>query len=96
MIAAQLKEQPLKLQRLFIPLFVAGLLFSVACDDEGGDDDDSSSSSSSGSNCSSTRECLNGVCECTTSGKEGTACCDVDDCGGDDPNNCPDKCQVCS
>jgi hypothetical protein len=63
----------------------------VAC---GGDDDGGSSSGSSSSNCDSKHQCLNGACECTTSGKEGTSCCDPDDCGNDS-DNCSDKCEVC-
>jgi hypothetical protein len=66
----------------------------IAC---GGEDDGGTSSSgkSSSSQCDSTHSCLNGACECTTSGKEGTACCDPNDCGSD-ADNCTDKCEVCN
>ena len=39
--------------------------------------------------------CSGTTCECTTSGKEGTSCCDPDDCGTDDSNNCEEVCKVC-
>jgi len=82
----------------------AALLIALtpACggDDEGGsgsgDDGGSTSGSSSSSQCDTGHDCIGGSCQCTTSGKESQSCCDPDDCGADDPNNCVDVCEVCS
>jgi hypothetical protein len=59
-----------------------------------GDGNSGSSSSSGDSKCDSSFDCLGGSCQCTTEGKQGSACCDPDDCG-DDSDNCDDKCEVC-
>lgn len=37
--------------------------------------------------CESSHSCTNGVCECTTEGKEGEPC--------DDADSCPEQCEVC-
>ena len=71
---------------------------ALACSgDDGGDDDGSSGSGSTGSsssNCASDWECLNGACQCTTSGKQGDSCCHPDDCN--DSSNCDAACEVCN
>jgi hypothetical protein len=67
----------------------AMVLAAAAC----GDEEETSSSSSS--SCQATFECSGGACGCTTSGKQGTSCCDPDDCGTDS-NNCNDVCKVCN
>jgi hypothetical protein len=77
--------------RTFVGIAVLGLaMYACGSDDEGS----GSSSGSSSSDCQSGFDCLNGACQCTTSGKQGTSCCDPDDCG-DDSDNCDDKCEVC-
>lgn len=65
--------------RLATPFLLAGgLALATAC---------SSSSSSSNSSCESFHECVNGVCECTTPGLEGTSCSE---------DSCESQCEVCS
>lgn len=46
----------------------------------------SSSATTDGTSCVSTHECVNGVCECTTSGLDGTSC---------NEDSCEDTCEVC-
>jgi hypothetical protein len=74
---------------------------ALACsgDDDGssgsGSGSGSSESTTSGSsNCASDWECVNGACQCTTSGKEGNSCCHPDDCT--DSSNCDAACEVCN
>lgn len=70
---------------------LAGLMVLAAC----GDDSDDTGGSGTNGNCTFAYECAGGGCECTTSGKDGTACCHPDDCGSDS-NNCEAVCEVCS
>lgn len=81
---------------------VLALVPACGGDDEGGsgsgsgaEDDGGSTTGGSSSQCTSGHDCVGGSCQCTTSGKEGQACCDPDDCG-DDANNCDAVCEVCS
>jgi hypothetical protein len=62
-----------------IGLFTALILSLAAC---GGSDDTGNSQS-----CTSTHECVNGVCECTTSSISGTSCTEA---------TCEDECEVCT
>ncbi|MFP4599981.1 MAG: hypothetical protein ACLFVJ_17115 [Persicimonas sp.] len=79
----------MSIRRLFFILCLSfSLALSVSCGDDGGDDGDNNTSSSSSETCSSSHECVNGACECTTSGKEGDACTDDD--------ACEDECEVCA
>jgi hypothetical protein len=71
---------------------VALCLAFVGC----GEGDSGSYTNSSGQTCEYDYSCENGSCECTNSGREGTSCCDPDDCGSDDSNACPGVCEVCS
>ena len=84
-------------KRLFTWIGAFALALSTgttACggDDGGGGGDGGSSSQS----CTHEYQCTNGACECKTSGKSGTSCCDPDDCGEDNSNNCEKVCEVCS
>ena len=45
--------------------------------------------------CRRSFSCGNGVCECQTEGREGTSCCDPDECDETDPNSCEVVCRVC-
>lgn len=71
---------------------VVACLGLVGC----GDGDSDSYTNSSGETCEYDYSCENGSCECTNSGREGTSCCDPDDCGSDDSNACPTVCEVCN
>lgn len=78
----------MSIKRLFFALILTFCLaFAVACGDDDGDTDDGNNSNSQ-SSCTSTHECVNGVCECTTEGKQGDPCTDSD--------ACVDECEVCS
>jgi hypothetical protein len=91
---------------LFPMIAILALALVPGCsDDEGGSTsggdgsgsgsgDGSGSGSGSGMNCSTQRECINGACECSTPGREGTSCCD--DCDASDANHCDTVCRVCS
>ena len=76
------------MKRLF---FILCLSFSLAvatgCGDDGGDDGNNTTESSSSETCTSSHECINGMCECTTDGKDGEACTD--------DTACEDECEVC-
>ena len=43
--------------------------------------------STSNSTCNSTHECMNDVCQCTTSGKSGNSC---------EKDKCESQCEVCT
>lgn len=60
---------------------ISMLMLLVAC--AGGGDDEVITEQT----CTSSHECVNGVCECTTAGKDG------DSCTSDEA--CPDECEVC-
>lgn len=47
----------------------------------------SSAGGGSSTSCESFHQCTNGVCECTTTGKEGQSC---------EEDACEDDCEVCS
>ena len=84
------------MQRLATAL-VALTLLRVGCGGSGGSSGSGDTSSSSGmSTCLNDWGCVGGSCECTTEGAEGTSCCDPDDCGVDDSNNCDDVCTLCN
>ncbi len=63
-------------------LLSAILLAVVGCAGENSNDDNSSGT------CTSSHECINGACQCTTEGKSGNAC--------DDPDDCESACEVCN
>jgi hypothetical protein len=69
------------LRGLFLSAALTTTLALVGC---GGTIEDNNSSQQ----CESSHQCTNGVCECTTEGKEGDACTDDD--------ACVDECEVCS
>lgn len=51
------------------------LVFGAACGDE-----------STSESCESSHDCVNGVCECTTEGKDGESC---------EEDTCEEECEVC-
>lgn len=69
---------------------LAGLMVLAAC----GDDEDGAERGGTDGNCTHSFICENGACECTTTGKEGSSCCDPDDCS--DSSSCEVVCEVCS
>jgi len=67
-------------------LAVLGLTLAVFAGPLGCGDSGTGEGGSTGESCSTFHECTNGVCECTTEGKEGVAC---------EEATCADECEVC-
>ncbi len=71
-------------------VLIATSFFAVAC---GGEDTSSNNNNNNQSmmtqeTCRSSHDCINGICECKTPGKDGNSCSDND--------ACKKECEVCS
>ena len=63
----------------------SGIATLVACG--GSNSNNNPNNNSNSTTCNSTHQCVNGDCECTTSGLSGTSC---------EESSCEDTCEVCS
>ncbi len=72
-------------------MFLAASAFLVAC----GATDTTGTGGGGGTSCSSTHECVNGACKCTSGTKNGSSCCDPSDSSCSTSQQCPEFCKTC-